>query len=391
MRDPLGSGSPAFARRTARVAAGFVAIACVAAPAIVSGSPAGGTQGAAAATAPPNSSLRAVACASASLCFAVGNLNPRHSNDLKTLIERWNGKTWSAVPSPNRVGASLNILSAITCTSTTNCLAVGGAGGARDGDPPALVERWNGKVWSIVKDPGARSLRDVTCTSATNCFVLGETIQRFDGQTWTTASPSRLISAACSGASDCSAVGDETPSQHWDGKTWSKVPTPVGDPNQFEGFAMYSVACLAVANCLAVGADAVPLANFSPLAERWNGKAWSTLGAPYPAGDGYLNGLACPSATSCFAVGAYDQSGFGVGSAPHAFIDRWDGTKFSAVTSPGFGKGYSWLAGVSCTSVTNCFAVGYVERPYFLDTHALVEHWDGTAWSVSSPVSGATS
>jgi hypothetical protein len=63
----------------------------------------------------------------------------------------------------------------------------------------------------------------------------------------------------------------------------------------------------------------------------------------------------------------------------------------SAVASPSFGKGYSWLAGVSCAGTTSCFAVGYVERPYFLDSHALVEHWDGTAWSVSGTGPGGAS
>jgi hypothetical protein len=41
----------------------------------------------------------------------------------ETLIESWNGKTWSMVSSPNK--GEGGVLSEVTCTSSTSCVAVG--------------------------------------------------------------------------------------------------------------------------------------------------------------------------------------------------------------------------------------------------------------------------
>jgi hypothetical protein len=50
------------------------------------------------------------------------------SNDVqKTLIESWNGTTWSLVPSPNGIHGSgaINILGGVSCASVAQCTAVG--------------------------------------------------------------------------------------------------------------------------------------------------------------------------------------------------------------------------------------------------------------------------
>jgi hypothetical protein len=45
---------------------------------------------------------------------------------------------------------------------------------------------------------------------------------------------------------------------------------------------------------------------------------------------------------------------------------------------------------VSCANAASCFAVGNLARPYFGDQHALIERWDGDAWTVSSPAGSPT-
>ena len=75
----------------------------------------------------------------------------------KTLVERWNGTSWSIVTSPNPSGATFAVLSGVSCPSTTSCYAVGES--ALD---KTLVEHWNGTSWSIVASPnpsGADRLR----------------------------------------------------------------------------------------------------------------------------------------------------------------------------------------------------------------------------------------
>ena len=64
-----------------------------------------------------------------------------------TLIEHWNGTKWLNVKSPNPRTEPLtsNILHGITCTNVWNCTAVGNT------ETGGLVERWNGKIWSVGK------------------------------------------------------------------------------------------------------------------------------------------------------------------------------------------------------------------------------------------------
>ena len=69
--------------------------------------------------------LEGVTCASASECWAVGSYDtdPNHTSS-QTLIEHWNGTSWSIVASPNN-GMSVNLLHGVACASASECWAVG--------------------------------------------------------------------------------------------------------------------------------------------------------------------------------------------------------------------------------------------------------------------------
>src|SRR5262249_16309740 len=67
------------------------------------------------------------------------------------------------------------------------------------------------------------------------------------------------------------------------------------------------------------------------------------------------------------------------GSQP--LIEHWDGTSWSVVSSPNISHGGS-LSAVTAISTNNVWAVGDADNL----TVDLVEHWDGTSWRVvSSP------
>jgi hypothetical protein len=61
-------------------------------------------------------------CVSATACTAAGNYYTS-SGRSRTLIESWNGTSWSIVPSPSR--ASGSSLDGVSCVSATVCTAVG--------------------------------------------------------------------------------------------------------------------------------------------------------------------------------------------------------------------------------------------------------------------------
>ncbi len=97
-----------------------------------------------------------------------------------------------------------------------------------------------------------------------------------------------------------------------------------------------------------------------------------------------LGGVTCTSVNNCWAVG-YTTS------ASRASVNetlRWNGKKWTsaAVPSPGgTQKGdYSQLYGVTCVAVADCWAVGYYASGAAYLTEAL--HWTGGGWTaVSTP------
>ncbi|MBV9009276.1 MAG: hypothetical protein JO354_08940 [Verrucomicrobia bacterium] len=105
-----------------------------------------------------------VTCTSASQCWAVGTYQYSGARN-QTVIEQWDGTTWSIVSSPNTSTTDNNILYGVTCTSASQCWAVGTSNNG------TLIEQWNGSAWSIVASPNTSTtdtdyLNGVTCTSA---------------------------------------------------------------------------------------------------------------------------------------------------------------------------------------------------------------------------------
>src|SRR5207248_3662420 len=69
--------------------------------------------------------LEGVTCVSGSDCWAVGYYVSDPVGYSQTLIEHWNGTSWSVVPSPNTSATQHNQLASVTCVSTSDCWAVG--------------------------------------------------------------------------------------------------------------------------------------------------------------------------------------------------------------------------------------------------------------------------
>jgi hypothetical protein len=70
-----------------------------------------------------------------------------------TLAEQWNGSSWATVSSPNPAGAQNSSLQSVACTQVTNCWAVGVWTTSPEPGTEiehVLIERWNGKDWTIV-------------------------------------------------------------------------------------------------------------------------------------------------------------------------------------------------------------------------------------------------
>ena len=94
-------------------------------------------------------SLDSVDCTSATDCWSVGSYDK--AGVQRTLIQRWNGTSWTIVPSPNSGAAENNVLNSVACTSPAECWAVGSYTNSdiTGGVDRTLILRWNGTFWSI--------------------------------------------------------------------------------------------------------------------------------------------------------------------------------------------------------------------------------------------------
>jgi hypothetical protein len=147
------------------------------------------------------------------------------------------------------------------------------------------------------------------------------------------------------------------------------------------------------ADAWAVGSFDLSNALQQPLAEHWNGKAWSVVtAARYETGANELSGVAALNPADAWAVGSYDNI---AEKSPQPLIEHWNGNNWSVVRSPLVGGAYGGqLEAVSAVSSTDAWAVGWsytssTQRPP-ASSLGLIEHWNGASWSVvPSPSHGS--
>jgi hypothetical protein len=351
---------------------------------------------------PAGQEIKSVSCPSSTMCMAVGKTSGNHS-----VIENWDGTAWSLVQSPD------GEIKSVSCASTTACVAVGVAaekaqswmifelGGGwlvAEVAPPMSLFGTEGALNGVYCGPSA-------CTAVGYSKVLGNSysplIDRWNGSSWSqqtaaspllTGGPNVLLSVSCGSESSCTAVGEaggKPFAESWNGATWqSSLESILGGPQG----KLASVSCPSAAFCVAVG-------NYSfenngeekPLAESWNGSAWSLLTTPSPSdAKGYVNltGVSCLSSSSCSAVGYYASSLIsGVPLETKTLAESWNGAGWTIKTTPNpAGKPYNALLGVSCSSASACTAVGGFTETLLGPSSPLAERWNGSAWSLQTVV-----
>src|SRR6267378_4518560 len=292
-------------------------------------------------TSTTQNNLLGVTCVSAPDCWAVG-FYVASSGAPQTLVEHWDGIAWAAVPSPNASRYN-NVLSDVTCVSASNCWAVG----FYVSGPSVyqtLIERWDGTSWTIVTSPNAAQinlLNSATCVSASDCWAVGYSeivgvgtlnidqtlIEHWNGTSWTiVTSPNAtawaknfLYGVTCVSASNCWAVGfsqsivgayniNRTLIERWDGTSWAIVNS--ANTSALDNY-LDGVTCASASDCWAVGyyftGNAVQNGVYQNLIERWDGTSWAIVNSPNTSAtlSNFLFGVTCASASDCWAVGYY--------------------------------------------------------------------------------------
>ena len=173
------------------------------------------------------------------------------------------------------------------------------------------------------------------------------------------------------------------------GRRWSLVATP--DLAAKKGINnLSSVSCTAPRDCWAVGdygSASSPGPSLSQIL-HWNGTKWSAVSAPEPAGtgrgaDNFLAAVSCTSATNCWAAGDYGSNRTATSVVRNQTV-HWNGHQWALVPSPdpaGTGSGdFNFLSGISCSSAASCWAVG-ARAPKSGTDRDQALRWNGASWS----------
>jgi hypothetical protein len=241
--------------------------------------------------------LYGVSCPSATKCFAVGELQqPGTIRGAMVTV------TSGHASSPKLVSAA-NGLYGISCTSATNCYAVG-FNNLADGE----VVHFAGATQSSFAVPVVDSFTGVACVSATLCYAVG-TEHNKKGTVVVTISNNRV--------------------------TRTKIAPKLGLP---EG-----IACHVGGSCVVVGGGIALIGGGPGTALTLS---HGTPGTPRSTKTNFFEGVACASATTCYAGASAGTAGVvvslkgGVPGAVHEVVST------------------SQLGAVACANATTCLAVG---------------------------------
>jgi len=295
--------------------------------------------------------LLGVSAASSGDVWAVGVALPP-GRPARTLVERWQGRAWRAIPSPDApFGGSF--LNAVVALSASDAWAVG-LSRSPGGPARTLVLHWDGRRWAITASPNAGP------------------------------GDNSLVSVAAASARDAWAAGYRDAKgvyralvEHWDGDRWTVVRLPrLDDP----GNGLNAVDAAAPGVVWAVGGSARARGPSQPLVLRVDGRSWSSVPAPASLHSATLNGVAAWGRRVAWAVGATRSGG-----GDRVFSLRTEGRNWRVVPIDPAAALSSDLNALWAADPDDVWAVGssFDGRWY----RPLVEHGADGRWS-SVPVPG---
>jgi hypothetical protein len=122
---------------------------------------------------------------------------------VRTLIEHFDGKAWTIVPTANP-GAERNMFFSVNAINPNDVWAAGGSQDSSDGNLHTLIEHWDGHTWSVSASPNpgpnGNELFGITAAGPNNVWAVG--------QQQGTAFPGKALV------------------EHWDGHSWQAVAGP---------------------------------------------------------------------------------------------------------------------------------------------------------------------
>jgi hypothetical protein len=245
--------------------------------------------------------------------WAVGRTTNHSRGVTITLIEHFDGTSWHLVKSPNVSTAfgQANYLTSVTALAADDVWAAGWAITPGQSGIEILVEHWNGSKWQVAPSPsppGADQFAvGIAATSPDDIWAVG---------------------------SDQSGTASRNLAAHWDGTAWSIVPTPnIGGGSPPDNF-LEAVTAIGPDDAWAVGWEnnIGGLNKQRSITMHWDGSSWTIVPSPNPNTSGAeLFGATAVSSTDVWAVG--ESRNFNSGEQSSLTM-QWDGAAWTVVDSP---------------------------------------------------------
>jgi hypothetical protein len=321
---------------------------------------------------------------------------------------------WTIVTAPP-IGQN-GVLYSVTSTSDTDAWAVGHSNAQANGLlAQPVIDHWNGTAWSQVTAPATGYSTNwpaaVSASSTSDAWIVGwSEPQRYSfvpmamhwkGTAWSVVSFGGTIGANVSGVADISptdayAITSSATSgtigygqdqlTHWNGTTWNEINIPV--PANDITTTLYAISAdgpndvwIPERAMVTVSPTSDDIKNY---ALHWNGSSWSLVPMPSETAGIFdqFSSVTAISPSNVWVVGQVDNETTG-NVVSTALIEHWNGTAWSRVPSPATSTG-TVLTGVTYSSATDVWAVGTDSSGT-----TLTLNWNGSAWSVvSSPSAG---
>jgi hypothetical protein len=226
-----------------------------------------------------------------------------------------------------------------------------------------------------VRAGGARSLPRATAGATGNCGPW-----RVISSPNLPGGPTGLGQVVAFSSSDVWTLGSHTDSSsghssplalHWNGASWLSRSTGLQDN-------LVGVGGIGGNDVWAVGSYfSVAAAANQTRAEHWNGTSWSVVPTPNDTNrTTQLSSVAGVATNDVWAVGITEFNSLNY----FPLIEHWNGTSWSIVSGiPDPPVGQAYLNGVTAIATNDVWAVGGTGNSN-LDP-MLIEHWDGTAWT----------
>jgi hypothetical protein len=301
---------------------------------------------------------------------------------------------WQIDASPTVAGSEHSALSATFVASASDAWAVGEARIEGTLTSVALAEEWTGSEWKVVPtadlDAGSDSsaLYGVSGTGPDDVWAVGANsgspteglIEHWNGTSWSAAAPangepasSTLLAVSADSPSDAWAVGTSGGSpliEHYDGSSWGVVKGAFEhSKNDDEDDRLIAVDALSPTDVWALGTVRPSQEDGQPkgVVEHFDGRGWSIVRTAKGRGLTPLRAISAVSPSDIWAVGQKKPSTAENREQP-ALIEHWNGSQWSLVPS---GDLHGSLTGVAALSATDAWAVGA----------GVSAHWNGTTWT----------